>query len=207
MLIGWPRLSSLPFPVAGTRHSVKLKVTGPVRCYGKSGFHEPIGYFDAFPFGNDVLFDTPLWHIDEQQLRVETETEHLGTVITSNLQAKRHVCQRMKRARGSFYGLTPAGILNTKLSPLDKAFLWRTIVAPSLTFGATAVPLRPEDISELERFQARHLKAALGLAPQTHHSVSLQHSEFPTYRRRRGGWLYVGFAMHSNRSRDDCPES
>ena len=125
-------------------------------------------------FGNDMLLDTPKWFIDEQQLRVEVETEHLGTVVASNLQAKQHVSQRMKRARGSFYGLTPAGILSTKLSTFRQGIFVAHYCGPvPMTFGATAVPLRPEDISELERFQARHIKAALGLAPQTHHSALL----------------------------------
>ena len=121
-------------------------------------------------FGDDALADTPSWSLDDQPLRVVNKTEHLGTVLSSDLQAKPHVSQRVKRARGSFYGLTPTGILSNELSPLDKALMWCTIVAPSLTFGATSVPLRPEDVLDLERFQSRHVKAALGLPPQAHHS-------------------------------------
>ena len=99
------------------------------------------------------------------------ETEHLGNVMSSSLQATQHVNQRMKRARGSFYGLTPVGIFSKNLAPCDKAFLWCTVVAPSLTFGASVAPLQSEQISELERFQARYLKAALGLAPVAHHTA------------------------------------
>ena len=122
-------------------------------------------------FGNNMLAETPSWSLGDQQLRVVSETEHLGSVMSSSLQATQHVSQRMKRARGSLYGLTPAGMFSKKLAPSDKAFLWSTVVAPSLTYGASVSPLRPEEISELERFQARHLKAALGLPPMAHHTA------------------------------------
>ena len=115
-------------------------------------------------FGGDTLAETPSWVLDNQRLKTFSVTEHLGVVLSSTLEGKHHVSQRMKRARGSFYGLTPADILSKQLSPLDKTFLWRTVVGPSLTFGATAVPLEPEDVNDLDRFQARQLKAALGTA-------------------------------------------
>ena len=61
-----------------------------------------------------------------------------------------------------------AGIFSEDLAPppppLDKTFLWRTIVAPSLTFGAGVVLLRPEDVTELDRFQGRRLNALGSLA-------------------------------------------
>ena len=60
-----------------------------------------------------------------------------------------------------------AGIFSEDLAPpppLDKTFLWRTIVAPSLTFGAGVVLLRPEDVTELDHFQGRRLNALGSLA-------------------------------------------
>ena len=35
------------------------------------------------------------------------------------------------------------------------------------------VPLRPDDVTQLECFQARHIKASLGLPVQAHHSALL----------------------------------
>ena len=125
-------------------------------------------------------------------LCVVSETEHLGTVVSSNFQAKQHVTQREKRARGSFYGLTPVGIFSKNLGPLDKAFLWRTIVSPCLTFGAAVVPLTPDDICELERFQTRHIKAALGLPPQAHHSALLVALGVPSIQETQRGMALRG---------------
>ena len=124
-------------------------------------------------FGGDALAEAPSWFLAGQQLKIVKETEHLGSVVSATLQAKQHIAQRERRARGSFFGLTPAGIFSKELAPLDKAFLWRTIVAPSLTFGAAVVPLRPENVMQLERFQARYIKASLGLPAQAHHSALL----------------------------------
>ena len=133
-------------------------------------------------FGGDALAEAPSWFLAGQQLKIVKETEHLGSVVSATLQAKQHIAQRERRARGSFFGLTPAGIFSKELAPLDKAFLWRTIVAPSLTFGAAVVPLRPENVMQLERFQARYIKASLGLPAQAHHSALLAALRVPPVR-------------------------
>ena len=143
-------------------------------------------------FGSDALIETPTFVLNGQHLKVVSETEHLGTVVSSNLQSKQHVTLREKRARGSFYGLTPVGIFSKDLGPLDKVFLWRTIVSPCLTFGAAVVPLTPDDICELERFQARHIKAALGLPPQAHHSALLVALGVPSIQETQRGMVLRG---------------
>ena len=74
-------------------------------------------------FGDDALADSPSWSLDDQPLRVVNKTEHLCTALSSDLQAKPHVSQGVKRVRGSFYGLTPTGISRRELSPLDKALM------------------------------------------------------------------------------------
>ena len=70
--------------------------------------------------------------------------------------------------QGIFLWPYVCGHIHRRLSPpplpLDKTFLWRTIVAPSLTFGAGVVLLRPEDVTELDRFQGRRLNALGSLA-------------------------------------------
>ena len=89
------------------------------------------------------------------------------------LRGSSHVENRIKRARGAFYAMTPVGILNTRLSPSDKVFLWRTVVLPALLFGCEVAPLRAADVQLLEKCQASSLKAALGLPQSAHHSALL----------------------------------
>ena len=61
-----------------------------------------------------------------------------------------HTQNRIRRERNAFSGLTPAGEVSDHLSPVDKAFLWRTIVLPTLNFGCGAVYMRSVDIDLLE---------------------------------------------------------
>ena len=100
-------------------------------------------------------------------------TEHLGVVVSAYLSGSSHAQHRIRRARGAFYGLTPAGMLSENLSPLDKTFLWKTVVLPTLTFGCQSVSLSSLDIDSLERLQSQCIKAALGLSKYAHHSALL----------------------------------
>ena len=56
-----------------------------------------------------------------------------------------------------------------------------------------SVPLRPEGLGDLERFQARHLKVALGLAPQTHHSALLAALGVPNIQETLRSMVLRGF--------------
>ena len=51
--------------------------------------------------------------------------------------------------------------LQKRYSPLDKAFFWRTILAPSLMFDTDVVQLRPEHVTQLDSLLARHLKPTI----------------------------------------------
>ena len=78
--------------------------------------------------------------------------------------------------------------------------MWGMIVSPSLTFGDTSVPLRPEDVSEHEHFLARHMKAALGLPPQAHHSDLLVALGVPIIQEILRDAVLRGSVMRSNLS-------
>ena len=80
-------------------------------------------------FGAELLSEIPVWYLSGQQLDVRSVTEHLGVVVSADLRGSHHAQYRIRRARGAFYGLTPAGILSDNLSPFDKAFLWKSVVS------------------------------------------------------------------------------
>ena len=122
-------------------------------------------------FGAEYLSETPTWCLSGQQLAVRSATEHLGVVTSADLSGSQHSQYRIKRARGAFYGLTPVGILCENPSPLDKAFLWKVVVMPVLTFGSEVKLLDSHDISYMESLQSRCMKAALGLSKHAHHSA------------------------------------
>ena len=124
-------------------------------------------------FGAELLSEIPVWYLSGQQLDVRSVTEHLGVVVSADLRGSHHAQYRIRRARGAFYGLTPAGILSDNLSPFDKAFLWKSVVLPALTFACEVVSLSSQDINSLESLQSRCIKAALGLPKYAHHSALL----------------------------------
>ena len=125
-------------------------------------------------FGAEFLSGLPSWHLSGQQLAVRSVTEHLGVLVSADLNGSHHAQHRIRRARGAFYGLAPAGMLSDDLPPLDKAFLWKTVVLPALTFGCEAVSLHSADIDSLESLQSRCIKSALGLSKYAHHSALLR---------------------------------
>ena len=91
-----------------------------------------------------------------------------------------HVDARIRRARGAFFGLTPAGKFNPRLSPADKVYLWRAVVSPALLFGCSLCFLRSGDIARLQSWQATAIKAALRLPRTAHHSALLAALRVPS---------------------------
>lgn len=131
-------------------------------------------------FGSKLLGQTPQWLLDGQELRIQTSSVHLGISMDSNFHGGLHTDNRIKRARGAFFSLTPAGILNAHLAPFQKAFLWRMVVAPCLTFGGDVAPLRANDIQRLEACQASCVKTALRLPGSMRHSSLMAALDVPT---------------------------
>ena len=80
-------------------------------------------------------------------------------VLDERLPADAHVAQRIRRARGAFYGLTPLGLLTNWLNAADKIYLWKSVILPALVFGRDTAPLSPSDI---ERLDARGPKGSTG---------------------------------------------
>ena len=124
-------------------------------------------------FGGHTLAQTPSWSLSGQQLKVLSETEHLGITLDSSLKSRCHVTQRIKRAQAAFYGLVPTGLLGTHLPAKDKIFLWRTVVVPTLQFACAIAPLSADDSDRLEMCQSDCIKASLGLPRSAHHGALL----------------------------------
>ena len=114
-----------------------------------------------------------------QQLQTRSQSEHLGVVLDSRLSAVHHVERRIRRARATFYGLAPVGMLAKKLSPTDKTFLWKTVVLPTLEFGCSTAPLRPPDVERLDALQAACVKLTFWLPHYAHHSALLTAAGIP----------------------------
>ena len=124
-------------------------------------------------FGGELLAEEPRWSLSGQQLSDRQQSEHLGITLDEGLSAVPHVRHRATRARASLYGLAPVGMLATGLCPVDKCFLWRTVVQPALLYGCMANPLSAANVTELTAIQAATGKTALGLPRRAHHTALL----------------------------------
>ena len=156
-----------------TRFAVKwrLEFVHPEACKTKS---------HCFVFGSGLLAQLPEWYLCEQKLLYRDETEHLGIQYSSQLLGSNHVSSRIRRARGAFFGLMPAGMFNPNLSADGKAFLWRTVVSPALTFGCSLCFLKCSDVRRLNSWQATSIKHALRLPRTAHHTALLSALRIPS---------------------------
>ena len=134
----------------------------------------------SFIFGSEFLSRTPQWQLCGQILKHRQETTHLGVELRSQLHGADQVTARIQRSRGAFFGLTPAGMFNQHLSAVDKAFLWRMIVAPVLIYGCEVCFLSSGDIARLEGWQASAVKSALRLPRTAHHSALMAALRIPS---------------------------
>ena len=134
----------------------------------------------SFIFGAGLLAQLPEWHLCGQTLSYREETEHLGVQLRSQLQGSDHVIERVRRGRGAFFGLTPAGMFNSQLPAADKAYLFRAVVTPTMLFGCSLCFLKSADIARLETWQATAVKSALRLPRTAHHSALLAALQVPS---------------------------
>lgn len=130
-------------------------------------------------FRSEIFTCLPSWELSGQQLQVRRSTEHLGSVLDCQFDAKQHIEARIKKACGAFYGLAPVGMFLHSLPARDKVFLWKRIVLPCMTFGCNTAPLSSADLERLDSRQANCIKAALGLPRRSHHSALLAALNLP----------------------------
>lgn len=133
----------------------------------------------SFIFGAQWLSQIPRWHLCGQTLQYKLKSEHLGVQLNSQLSGTDHVAERVRRGRGAFFGLSPAGMFSPHLPAADKAFLWRAVVSPTMLYGCSICLLSSADITHLEQWEATALKAALRLPRSAHHSALMRALNLP----------------------------
>ena len=133
----------------------------------------------CFIFGAALLAQLPEWRLCGQTLSCREETDHLGVQLRPQLQGAEHVNTRIRRGRGAFFGLMPAGMFDLYLSASDKAYLWRMVVSPAMLYGCALCFLTSTDVARLESWQATAFKSALRLPRTAHHTALLAALNIP----------------------------
>ena len=87
-------------------------------------------------------------------------------------------------------------MLAKSLCPLDKVYLWKTVVLPALTYGCNTAPLRSSDVDRLDALQAACVKVTFGLPRSAHHSALLEAAGLAPVREHLRGAIY---SLHLSR--------
>ena len=91
-----------------------------------------------------------------------------------------HVNSRCAATRRAIYRLAPAGMSYPGLCSWAKAYLWKTVGIPCLTYGMSCISLSPGNLKQLETAQGTTVKSCLGLGKRHRHSRLLQALNIPT---------------------------
>ena len=114
-----------------------------------------------------------MWNIDGVQLRNDRHVKYLGATFGIS-GSKTHAQERVSAAQRSFYALQAIGLHKDGVDPHTAAYLHKTVIAPTLTYGCNAIYMRKNDIHELYRCQGKLLKTNLGLYRSSYTSPILQ---------------------------------
>ena len=102
------------------------------------------------------------------------EINILGVTFSSDGSFASHVNNRCAATRRAIYRLAGAGMSYPGLGSQLKAYLWRTVGIPCLTYGMSCVNLSSGNMKQLESAQGKTIKSCLGLGKRHHHSRLLQ---------------------------------
>jgi hypothetical protein len=121
-------------------------------------------------FGKSPFRQSPSWQLCGQQLQTKHEVEILGVTLNDSLNCSSHVAKRVSSSRQRIYGLTTVGMSYPGLASDVKAYLWKTIGIPMMSYGMETVPLSEQNIKTLRSAQGGVIKRVMGIPKRSHHS-------------------------------------
>jgi len=113
-------------------------------------------------FGPNVYTSAPTWYINGIPLTNKDHIKYLGATISSK-GGTVHIQERIRAAQRSYYSLQGAGLHKNGLDPTTSAFLHRSVISPSLSYGCNAIHLNRQNTQDLYSCQGKLLKSNLGL--------------------------------------------
>ena len=109
--------------------------------------------------------DVQPWHLDKQKVKVTTDNEHLGQIVSGVDQEQKNVELRIQKGRRNLFGmLGPAFAHKCLLSPAVKYHLFKTYTSPIIRSGLATFSLRAEVLNPLTIFQRKALRGILSLS-------------------------------------------
>jgi len=132
-------------------------------------------------FGQNIYTSEPEWNINGVNLKTQDHVKYLGATLGSN-GSELHLQDRISSAQKSFYALQPAGLHKDGVDPLASAYMHKTVISPSLTYGCNAIYMTRMHMQELSSCQGKLLKVNLGLYKTSRTSPLLNSLHIPQVR-------------------------
>ena len=93
------------------------------------------------------------WTMYGERVKVVTDNDHLGQVVSRIDQQQKNIGVRIKKTRNYLFSLLgPAFSYKCHVSPIVKLHLFRTFMCPILRSGLSSFALRKSKIDELSLF-------------------------------------------------------
>ena len=110
--------------------------------------------------------DISPWSLQGEKIRVVTDNEHLGAVVSGVHEEQKNCDVNTSNCRKSLFSLLgPALSYKCKLSPRVQIHLWRVYSLPVLLSGLAALPVRQSDIRPMQIFLNKILRGFLKQSP------------------------------------------
>ena len=105
------------------------------------------------------------WRLNDLQVTVSTDNEHLGQIVSGSDQELKNVELRISKARNCLFGLLgPAFQFKCLLSPVVKFHIFRTYICPILRSGLSSFALTQNHMHSLNIFHRKTLRGILNLS-------------------------------------------
>jgi len=130
-------------------------------------------------FGPNIYTSDPEWNINGVTLKRQDHVRYLGAMLGAK-GSELHSQERIRSARKSYYALQPAGLHKDGVDPFTSAYIHKTVISPSLTYGCNAIYMTRMHIQELSSCQGQLLKVNLGLYKTSRTSPLLSSLRIPT---------------------------
>ena len=113
----------------------------------------------------NYFMDVKPWIMDKEVVKVVTDNEHLGQIVSGKNQENKNVDLRLEKGRKNLYSFLGAGFsYKCLLSPVLKLHIYRTFTCPIARSGLSSFALRTAQLEPLSLFQRKTLKSILKLS-------------------------------------------
>jgi len=119
---------------------------------------------------SDSMRQLPSWTMKDTQLPNKPQLDILGIIYSQDRSPSKYLELRKNKCRRAAFGLAGMGFCYPGSHTSVKEHLWKTICAPTLTYGMEAISMPKKSLREVESTQGTIMKTCLGLPKWHHHS-------------------------------------